>query len=56
VREIATIKELKRHWRDADNTDLKFIIPAKGRLSGNFGLRRFFNGEPRSPMRDLMWR
>lgn len=49
VREIATIKELKRHWRDADNTDLKFIIPAKGRLSGNFGLRRFFNGEPRSP-------
>jgi murein DD-endopeptidase MepM/ murein hydrolase activator NlpD len=49
AREISTIKELKRHWRDAEDSDLEFIIPAKGRLSGNFGLRRFFNGEPRSP-------
>lgn len=49
VREIATIKELKLHWRNEDKTDLAFMIPAKGRLSGNFGLRRFFNGEPRSP-------
>jgi len=49
VREIATIKELKRHWRDEENSDLEFIIPAQGRLSGNFGLRRFFNGQPRSP-------
>ena len=49
VREIATIKQLKRHWRDAQDTDLDFIIPAQGRLSGNFGLRRFFNGKPRSP-------
>ena len=49
VREIATIKSLKFHWRDASDTDLQFMIPAQGRLSGNFGLRRFFNGEPRSP-------
>lgn len=49
VREIATIKELKRHWRDEEDTDLAFILPAKGRLSSNFGLRRFFNGQPRSP-------
>ena len=49
VREIATIKELKRHWREEEVTDLAFIIPAKGRLSSNFGLRRFFNGQPRSP-------
>lgn len=49
VREISTIKELKRHWRDEEDTDLGFIIPAEGRLSGNFGLRRFFNGKPRSP-------
>jgi len=49
VREIATIKELKRHWRDEKHTDLDFMIPAEGRLSGNFGLRRFFNGQPRSP-------
>jgi len=49
VREIGTIKELKLHWRDEQNTDLGFILPAQGRLSGNFGLRRFFNGQPRSP-------
>jgi murein DD-endopeptidase MepM/ murein hydrolase activator NlpD len=49
VREIATIKQLKLHWRDDKHTDLAFMLPARGRLSGNFGLRRFFNGEPRSP-------
>ena len=49
VREIATIKALKFHWRDTQDTDLNFIIPAEGRLSGNFGLRRVFNGQPRSP-------
>lgn len=49
VREIATIKALKQHWRDEEDTDLGFIIPAEGRLSGNYGLRRFFNGQPRSP-------
>lgn len=49
VREIATIKALKHNWRDEEDTDLAFIIPAKGKVSGNFGLRRFFNGQPRSP-------
>jgi murein DD-endopeptidase MepM/ murein hydrolase activator NlpD len=49
VREIAAIKHLKVNWRDSDYTDLDFMIPAKGRLSGNFGLRRFFNGQARSP-------
>ena len=49
VREIATIKQLKFNWSSKDNTDLAFIIPAEGRLSGNFGLRRIFNGQPRSP-------
>lgn len=49
VREIATIKTLKLHWSDTQDTDLSFIIPAEGRLSGNFGLRRIFNGQPRSP-------
>ena len=48
-REIFNIKQLKRHWREDDDTDLAFIIPAEGRLSGNFGLRRIFNGQPRSP-------
>ena len=41
--------ELKHHWRAAQDTDLAFILPVKGELSSHFGLRRFFNGEPRSP-------
>ena len=49
VREIATIKQLKHHWSDTQDTDLNFILPAEGKISGNFGLRRFFNGQARSP-------
>ena len=49
IREIAVIKELKRNWRPAKNTDLDFILPAEGELSSRFGLRRFFNEEPRAP-------
>jgi murein DD-endopeptidase MepM/ murein hydrolase activator NlpD len=48
-REIAVIQELKHHWRVAQDTDLAFILPVKGKLAGRFGLRRFFNEEPRSP-------
>ncbi len=48
-REIAIIMELKHHWRAVPDTDLALALPAKGRLSGNFGLRRTFNGEPRLP-------
>jgi murein DD-endopeptidase MepM/ murein hydrolase activator NlpD len=48
-REIALIKSLKLHWRDAQDTDLDFILPAEGELGGRFGVHRFFNGEPRAP-------
>lgn len=48
-REIAAITELKRHWRAAPDTDLELMLPAKGELGGRFGVRRFFNGEPRLP-------
>ena len=48
-REIAVIKELKQHWRAAQDTDLAFILPVKGELGSRFGVRRFFNGEPRAP-------
>ncbi|MCQ1547599.1 MAG: peptidoglycan DD-metalloendopeptidase family protein, partial [Candidatus Accumulibacter phosphatis] len=47
--EIAAIQTIKRHWRDADDTDTDFVLPAAGRLTGRFGVRRFFNGEARSP-------
>lgn len=48
-REIATIQGLKRHWRETDDTDPDFSLPAVGRLAGRFGTRRFFNGEARAP-------
>lgn len=49
VREIAEIQGLKRHWRETDDTDSNFSLPARGRLASRFGVRRFFNGEPRAP-------
>jgi hypothetical protein len=48
-REIATIKELKLHWRDTPETDLALMQPVPGELASRFGLRRFFNGEARQP-------
>jgi murein DD-endopeptidase MepM/ murein hydrolase activator NlpD len=48
-REIAAIKELKLHWQEAPYTDLGLELPVKGKLGSRFGLRRFFNGEPRLP-------
>ena len=48
-REMSVIQELKHHWRAAQDTDLALIIPVEGRLAGRFGLRRFFNCEPRLP-------
>ena len=49
ISEIATIQRLKRHWREEGQPGTDLLIPAEGRLSGRFGLRRFFNGEERAP-------
>lgn len=49
LKEIAQIKALERHWRDTPQTDLAFNEPVHGRRGSAFGLRRFFNGEARSP-------
>lgn len=49
IGEIALIKQLKLHWQPSADTDPGFILPAKGRLSGKFGSRRVFNGQPRAP-------
>ena len=48
-REIAQIIKLKHHWHATPDTDLAFILPADGPLTGHFGMRRFFNGRPRAP-------
>lgn len=47
--EIALIKQLKLHWQPSPDTDPAFILPARGKLSGRFGSRRIFNGQPRAP-------
>jgi len=47
--EIATIQNIKRRWRKADDTETRLVRPVVGRLASRFGLRRVFNGEPRAP-------
>ena len=37
------------HWREATNVETRFILPVQGRLSSPFGLRRYFNEQPRKP-------
>ena len=49
AREQAEIDQAKNHWDELADVDLALQIPAEGRLSSRFGLRRIFNGQPRSP-------
>ena len=48
-REVDEINNVLRHWTDSDNEPVNFIWPINGRVSGLFGRRRVFNGEPRKP-------
>lgn len=36
-------------WDEAREAELDFLLPVSGRLSGTFGKKRFFNGQPRRP-------
>lgn len=36
-------------WRATSEVGLNFDLPVEGRFSSPFGLRRFFNGQPRNP-------
>jgi murein DD-endopeptidase MepM/ murein hydrolase activator NlpD len=49
VSEKEKISKAKSHWRDSDNIALRFIKPTTGPYSSPFGLRRFFNEQPRKP-------
>ena len=49
TREKAIIRQALRHWSDTDAVDLSFEYPVDGPMSSPFGLRRFFNEQPRRP-------
>lgn len=36
-------------WRETSEVNTNFVIPVKGKLSSPFGLKRFFNNQPRKP-------
>jgi murein DD-endopeptidase MepM/ murein hydrolase activator NlpD len=48
-REQKRIDEIKAAFRDESDPDLAFRLPAQGKLTGNFGLRRIINGLERMP-------
>jgi murein DD-endopeptidase MepM/ murein hydrolase activator NlpD len=47
--ESARIKKALRTWTDNDNVPFNFIWPIEGQVSGLYGRRRVFNGQPRRP-------
>lgn len=47
--ETARIDAALQYWTDKETIPFNFIWPLKGRVSGLFGRRRVFNGEPRKP-------
>lgn len=49
IREKKAITNALRHWSDAGAVDLSFDYPVDGPTSSPFGLRRFFNEQPRKP-------
>jgi len=48
-RERVHLAEVTRTFTEEAPSTLAMVQPAPGRRSSSFGLRRFFNGEPRSP-------
>jgi murein DD-endopeptidase MepM/ murein hydrolase activator NlpD len=48
-REQKQIRAALEHWSDGDHVVTEFRKPVSGPTSSPFGLRRFFNGQPRSP-------
>ena len=48
-RERTRINKALAHWSDLGSVDTRFSLPVTGRMSSPFGLRRFFNDQPRKP-------
>jgi hypothetical protein len=49
AREKTRIEAAFAHWSEATPRDLTFVQPVAGDFSSPFGLRRFFNNQPRKP-------
>ncbi len=49
VKEKKRIAAAKSHWRNTDAITFDFIKPTEGPYSSPFGLKRFFNNQPRRP-------
>lgn len=49
AREQQIISRAFATWSESGPDDLRFDLPASGRFSSAFGLRRFFNNQPRQP-------
>lgn len=49
IGEKKMIAAAKSHWREAEQVPLEFIKPTEGPYSSPFGLKRFFNEQPRRP-------
>lgn len=48
-KEKELIEKAKATWRDTDTVALDLLLPVEGPYSSPFGLRRFFNDQPRQP-------
>lgn len=49
LKEKKIIGDSLRNWTDVEEAQMRFLVPVQGRLSSPFGLRRFFNKQPRKP-------
>ena len=52
-RERKVIDGALTNWNDVTLNDLSLITPVEGPRSSSFGLRRFFNDQPRSPHKGM---
>jgi murein DD-endopeptidase MepM/ murein hydrolase activator NlpD len=52
-RERKIIDAALGNWRDAALDSITLAVPVEGRRSSSFGLRRFFNEQPRSPHKGM---